>query len=96
MQTLLVFNVYAGMMLVDKYGFKVIGSHGPSMLPTFDALDNLVLVDTFTTRFIRRPRKGEIVITENPFKPGATLIKRIIHQENEMAEFFSPRENRMV
>ena len=80
------------MMLADKYLFKVIGCQGPSMLPVFDLSDNLLFVDCFTTRFIRYPRKGEIVITDNPFKPGATLVKRVINVEGEMAEFYSSRD----
>ena len=84
------------MMLTDRYLFKVIGTHGPSMLPTIEAKDNLVIVDCFTTRFIRKPKKGEIVIAENPFKESATLVKRVIFIENEMAEFYSYRENRNI
>ena len=61
------------------------------MLPTFDQRDNLLLVDSFTSKFIRSPRKGEIVITENPFKPGATFVKRVAFTENEMATFYSKR-----
>ena len=93
--SLLIFNVYAGMTLMDRYLFKVIGVHGPSMIPTFDKSDNLVVVDCFTPRFIRKPNLGEIVVTENPFKHDATLVKRITFVENEMAEFFSPRDNKM-
>ena len=77
------------MMLTDKYLFKVIGCHGPSMLPTIEIKDNLVVVDCFTTRFLRNPKKGEIVIAENPFKKSATLVKRVLYLENEMAEFYS-------
>ena len=84
------------MMLTDKYGFKVIGCHGPSMLPTIDAKDNLVVVDCFTTRFVRKPKKGEIVISENPFKQNGTLVKRVVFTEGETASFFSHREGRNV
>jgi hypothetical protein len=41
----LIFQVYAGMMLTDKYIFRVIGTSGPSMLPTFDSNNNLLIVD---------------------------------------------------
>ena len=62
------------------------------MLPVFEVNDNLLMVDCFTTRFIRNPRIGEIVITDNPFKPGATLVKRVIKCEGEMVEFYSYRD----
>ena len=67
------------MMITDKYAFKIIGCHGPSMCPTLDQKDNLLLIDCFTYKFLRNPRKGEIVICDNPYKPGATLVKRIIN-----------------
>ena len=67
------------MMITDKYVLKIIGCHGPSMFPTLDQKDNLLLVDCFTNKFLRNPRKGEIVICDNPYKPGATLVKRIIN-----------------
>ena len=92
MTTLLVINVYTGMSLADKYAVKVIGCHGPSMLPTIDRSDNLLLVDCFTTRFLRKPRKGEVIIADNPTKPEATVVKRVLFDEGEMAEFYSERE----
>ena len=72
-------------MITDKYVCKIIGSHGPSMSPTLDSKDNILLVDCFSYKFIRNPKKGDIIICDNPFKPGATLVKRIINTQNEMA-----------
>ena len=92
MTTLLVVNVFTGMSLADKYVVKVIGCQGPSMLPTIDRSDNLLVVDCFTTRFVRKPRKGEVIIAENPTKPDATVVKRVLFNEGEMAEFYSERE----
>ena len=92
--TLLVFNVYAGMCLFDKYGVRIITCHGPSMVPTIDKSDNIMLVDSFTTTFLREPRKGEIILVDNPFK-DATLVKRVLYTETEMAEFYSKRTDRI-
>ena len=64
------------------------------MLPTFDMKDNLLVVDCATTKFLRNVKKGEIIITENPFKPGATLVKRVVNTEGETAEFYSPRDGK--
>ena len=70
------------MTITDKYICKVIGSHGPSMCPTLDQKDNILFIDCLTTRLFRSAKINEIVICENPFKPGATLVKRIIQTEN--------------
>ena len=64
------------------------------MLPPFDTNNNLLIVDQFTSKFIRKPSVGEIVILSNPFKPSATLVKRITASEGEMAEFWSHREGK--
>lgn len=61
------------------------------MLPTIDTRDNLIVLDCFTTRFIRNPRKNEIVLAENPFKPGHTIVKRVLYLEGEYADFMDPR-----
>ena len=66
------------------------------MLPTFEVNDNLLFVDCFTTRFKRKPKKGEIVVCENPFKESRTLVKRVKNTEGEMAEFYSPREGKNI
>ena len=58
----LVFNVISGCMIMDKYLFGVILTSGPSMLPTLNIRNDLVFVDLFTTKFVRDPKKGEIVI----------------------------------
>lgn len=33
---MLIANLFFGLSLIDKNGFTVMGSHGPSMLPTLD------------------------------------------------------------
>ena len=80
------------MMLSDKYTVRIVGVQGPSMLPVIDERDNLVMLDCFTTQFLRKPKKGEVVMAENPFKPGYTIVKRVVYLEGEMAEFWSYRE----
>ena len=60
-QSCLFFNFLAGYKFLEHYGFSFVGSIGPSMLPTIGAKDDLVFLDKFTTTFIRKPRKGEII-----------------------------------
>lgn len=81
----------AAFMLSEHYICKIVGVKGPSMLPTIDSSDNLILLDCFTTRFLRKPRKGDIILAENPFKPGHTIVKRVLNVEGEYADFFDKR-----
>ena len=75
-------------MLSEKYGVKVQGIQGPSMQPTLDSQDNLVLLDSFTVKVLRDPKKGEVIISENPLKPGFTITKRVIGLPNETVKFW--------
>ena len=59
------------------------------MLPTLDDRNNLILLDCFTTSFIREPMVGEVVMVRNPYKQGHTLVKRVINKEGETAKFWS-------
>ena len=84
------------MMLSDRYTVRFVGVQGPSMLPVIDERDNLVMLDCFTTRFLRQPRKNEVIMAENPFKPGYTIVKRVLFLEGELAEFWSHRESKLI
>ena len=48
--------------LSEEYICQIVGVKGPSMLPTIDARDNLLFLDCFTTRFLRNPKKGDIIL----------------------------------
>ena len=89
-------QLYAGLMLSEKYSVRFVGVTGPSMVPTLEHRDNLVMLDCFTVRFIRYPKKGEVVMCHNPYKPGHTIIKRVINTEGELAELYSQKEGRIV
>jgi len=92
----LTMQLYAGLLLSDRYGCRCVGISGPSMLPVLEQKDNLVFLDCFTTRFVRYPRKGEVVMAENPFKPGFTIVKRVLFMEGEMAEFYSYEQEKFL
>merc|ERR1712086_395523 len=79
-------------MIADKYTYKIIGTQGPSMQPTLDDTNTLVVLDCFTTKFIRNPKVGEIVMAQNAFKPGALVVKRVLYTEGQTAEFYSYKE----
>jgi mitochondrial inner membrane protease subunit 1 len=89
-------NMISTAFLIDHFIFNIQGVSGPSMKPTLDPFNNLLIVDRFTHRFLRPPRKGEIIIALNPFKPGVNVVKRVLYTEGEMAEFMDLREGRLV
>ena len=72
------------------------GVTGPSMCPTLDDNDNLVMVDCFTTSMLRYPRKGEVVMASNPYKPCYTVIKRVLYTEGEMANVYSSKDGENI
>ena len=96
LQTCLVIQVFALCLLSEHYLCRVVGVSGPSMLPTLDQANNLVLLDCFTTRFLRGPRRGEVVLAQNPFKVGHTVVKRVTYLSGEVAEFVDPRSGQTV
>jgi len=63
------------------------------MIPTIEEHDNLLLLDCFTTRFIRNPQKNEVIMAENPYKSGHTIVKRVLHLEGEVAEVYDYKTN---
>ena len=36
------------------------------------------------------------MLAENPFKPGHTIVKRVLHLEGEYAEFLDPRTQQFI
>ena len=57
------------------------------MLPTLDSSNNLLFIDNFTLRFVRKPKRGEVIVAQNPNKAKTTLVKRVKYLEGETAEF---------
>ena len=89
-------HLYTGLMLSEKYSCRFVGVTGPSMIPTLDPRDNLVMLDCFTIAFLRSPRKGEVIMAQNPFKPGFTVIKRVLYTEGELAKFYSDKHKNEI
>lgn len=65
-------------------------------MPVIDERDNIILCDHFTTRLWRWPQREEVVLAQNPFKPGYNIVKRVKYLEGEMASFYSYKESRTV
>ncbi len=49
-------------MILNQQVQRFVIVNGPSMEPTIDERDNIVFVDCFTAKFIRKPRKNEVVL----------------------------------
>ena len=65
-------------------------------MPAINERDDLVMLDHFTTRVLRHPKRNEVIMAENPFKPGYNIVKRVIWLEGEMAEFYSFKDNKNI
>jgi signal peptidase I len=50
---------------------------GPSMMPTFNALGDIVLCDKLSPR-LRNLRRGDVVVCKSPTNAGQTVCKRIV------------------
>ena len=47
---------------------------------------SLVFVNILKWKLFKQAKKGDIIVAENPFKPGYTIVKRVTHVEGEMAQ----------
>ena len=61
------------------------------MEPVIDSRNNIVFVNVLKYKLFKTVKPGDIVVAENPFKPGYTIVKRVVYTENQMAEFFHPK-----
>jgi inner membrane protease subunit 1 len=65
-----------------EYGFSFPKTQGPSMLPTFEVVDDWVVV----SRKFRRGRGievGDIISFDSVVEPGAQVIKRVLGLEGD-------------
>ncbi len=62
--------------------FRVVGS---SMEPSLHDGDS-ILADKYTYRWLRLPRRGDLVVFENPHAPDRSSIKRVIGIPGETVE----------
>lgn len=70
-------------MGVSWYGVDVTVCVGPSMLPTFNATGDVVLLNRFCT-LLGTLKRGDVVIADSPSKPGQKVCKRIVAVEGDV------------
>mmetsp|Transcript_16842 Transcript_16842/g.19566 ORF Transcript_16842/g.19566 Transcript_16842/m.19566 type:complete len:151 (-) Transcript_16842:355-807(-) len=62
--------------VVKNYVFDLTMCVGPSMLPTFNAAGDIVIVEHITPRF-GTLKVGDVVLAKSPTNPRKTVCKRI-------------------
>jgi inner membrane protease subunit 1 len=70
-------------LFVNEYLFDLCILEGESMLPTFSAFGEIVLMEKISQRF-NLLKKGDIICVLNPINPDMKLCKRILANENEV------------
>mmetsp|Transcript_16577 Transcript_16577/g.40753 ORF Transcript_16577/g.40753 Transcript_16577/m.40753 type:complete len:239 (-) Transcript_16577:166-882(-) len=65
------------LMCCQAYLLDITMCIGPSMIPTFNAVGDIVLCDKLGPR-LRLLRKGDVVVCKSPTTTGQTVCKRII------------------
>jgi len=63
--------------VVHEYGVDVTTCIGPSMLPTFNVVGDVVLMERVSTNVFKRYTRGDVVIAQSPTKANQTVCKRI-------------------
>jgi inner membrane protease subunit 1 len=71
-------------VFIHEFIFDFYQLEGESMLPTFDAYGDIVIVEKFSKFFKKKNyTKGEIVCLTNPINNSMSLCKRILYLEGE-------------
>jgi len=63
--------------VLHEYGIDVTTCIGPSMMPTFNQVGDVVVMERVTPNILRSYRRGDVVIATSPTNPAQTVCKRI-------------------
>ena len=69
---------------------------GPSMLPTFNASGDIVLLDRFSPRFLNKLERGDVVVARSPTSVRQTICKRIRATEGDRVRTGGPFRETLV
>jgi mitochondrial inner membrane protease subunit 1 len=78
--------------LFQEFGYSLSSTWGASMMPTFEAINDWVLI----SRFYRRGRNivvGDIVTFDSVVEPGERVIKRVLGVEGDYVLRDTPGES---
>ena len=80
------------------FGFRPFLVNGISMYPTFNApaknstfsfiTGDYLIIDAFSYRFLKEPKRLDVVVARSPIEPRRHLLKRIIGLPNEQVRLF--------
>ncbi|KAJ1555020.1 hypothetical protein HK405_003436 [Cladochytrium tenue] len=65
-------------LLCQRYLFDITMCSGPSMLPTFNTIGDVVFVEYFTWRWLRSVSLGDVVVAVSPISPDRAICKRVL------------------
>lgn len=84
-QSYLYFRFLVWYIFVNEFIFDFFLLEGESMMPTFDAYGNIVIIDKISHKLnYLNYNKGDIVCLVNPVNPKMYMCKRITKMENEI------------
>ncbi|KAI5063205.1 hypothetical protein GOP47_0021752 [Adiantum capillus-veneris] len=75
-------GLICGLHVCNTYVGQAYRIFGPSMFPTFNATDDIVLVERFSTRF-QKVKAGDIVMAVSPEDPALVVCKRLLAVEGD-------------
>jgi inner membrane protease subunit 1 len=73
----------AWFIFIHEFIFDFYQLEGESMIPTFNAFGDIVIVEKISKAFKHNYNKGEIICLINPINNKISLCKRILYLEGE-------------
>lgn len=84
-QSYLYFRFLVWYIFLNEFIFDFFLLEGESMLPTFDAYGNIVIIDKLSYKFDAfKFKRNDIVCLVNPVNPKMLMCKRIWKMENDV------------
>ncbi|XP_059665062.1 mitochondrial ATP-independent inner membrane protease subunit 1a-like [Cornus florida] len=85
-QTVLVAKFFCGLHITNTYLCTTAMVYGPSMLPTFNLIGDLVLAERISTRF-GKVGAGDVVLIRSPENPRKIVTKRVTAMEGDSVSY---------
>ena len=63
--------------VLHEYGIDVTTCIGPSMMPTFNQVGDVVVMERVTPNILKSYRRGDVVIATSPTNPAQTVTMKI-------------------
>ena len=87
------FRFLVWFVFIHEFIFDFYQLEGESMIPTFNAFGDIVIVEKISKSIgTYKAKKGEIICLTNPVNENMSLCKRIIHLEGETVQLSNGNE----